>query len=199
MKKIESLNKSFDFPSDMNSANIITLTRFILTPVIAVLILYNKLVPAAVIFFIAGSSDLLDGIVARTKKQASEFGQRFEAIADIVLYYAVIVALAASGNLPQWVILVAGILAFFIGVIIYAISKTEKRLYIPHRTSIKVAAVVLFFTTFLYILNFEYKMWLVYLTFLVGIWPIIDYILIISSKYKIEEKSVIEKFFKKKH
>ena len=182
----------------MNLANIITLARFILTPVIAVLILYNKTVPAAVIFFIAGSSDLLDGIVARTKKQASEFGQRFEAIADIVLYYAVIVALAAAGQLPQWIILVAGILAFFIGIVIYAISKTEKRLYIPHRTSIKVAAVVLFFTTFAYILNFEYKMWLVYLTFIVGICPIIDYTFSIKSKYQIEKKSVIEKFFKKK-
>lgn len=182
----------------MNLANYLTIIRFFLAPIVALLIFIEQPVAAAIIFFIAGLTDALDGIAARFQKKSSEFGQKFEALGDFFLYAAVIFPLAITRQIPDWLVIFAIFIFIFIALVIVIISKTENKFYIPHRTSIKIAAVFLFLTTFAYLLDFSFKTELVYLTLIVGIWPAVDYLIIIHSKTKIEAKSFLESIFKKK-
>ena len=72
----------------MNTANKITLVRVILIPVFVVICYlsfpYSRWV-ALVIFILASFSDFLDGYIARTYNQITDFGKFLDPIADKLL------------------------------------------------------------------------------------------------------------------
>jgi cardiolipin synthase len=86
----------------MSAANILTLLRLILAPVVVFLFFSEKYGAAFVLFCIAGATDLIDGTVARLLKQSSESGALLDPIADKVLLQSVFWSLWFKGTLPLW-------------------------------------------------------------------------------------------------
>jgi len=117
----------------MNLPNKLTLSRIILVPVFMLLIIpipewivnsnflafahsqlenvnffiknYGNYM-AAVLFFIAASTDGLDGYIARKRKQVTNFGKFWTHIADKLLVTAALVALVERGDLSSWAAIV---------------------------------------------------------------------------------------------
>jgi CDP-diacylglycerol--glycerol-3-phosphate 3-phosphatidyltransferase len=99
--------------------NILTLTRIVLAPVIALLPFiegYWPKVIAFVAFLAAAASDIADGYLARSRKQISEIGILLDPIADKLLLIATLVpifwltrhpailyGIPWWGSLPLWV------------------------------------------------------------------------------------------------
>ncbi len=86
----------------MTIPNIITLLRFLMVPAVVYALLVGEMLPAFVIFVIAGLSDGVDGFIARHFDQQSELGAYLDPVADKLLLVTVFIMLAILGYLPQW-------------------------------------------------------------------------------------------------
>lgn len=98
----------------MNIANLVTISRVLLVPVI-VLVYYSTLpfsqLIAAVLFAIASITDWLDGYLARKLNQSSAFGAFLDPVADKLLVVMALVLLTANYPSPWFVIPTAIIIA----------------------------------------------------------------------------------------
>ena len=94
--------------SQLNLANIITISRILLIPVFLVLLLGGLPEPygdiaAAAVFILAAATDKLDGYVARRSKQITTLGQFLDPLADKLLIAAALIALVSQGRIAAWV------------------------------------------------------------------------------------------------
>ncbi|NCC23849.1 MAG: CDP-diacylglycerol--glycerol-3-phosphate 3-phosphatidyltransferase [Deltaproteobacteria bacterium] len=88
-----------------NLANILTLGRIFLVPVIVLLLAYpgRMTCMTALIFFAAASlTDLADGFVARRYNQITTLGKFLDPIADKILVSSVLISLVGLGWVPAW-------------------------------------------------------------------------------------------------
>lgn len=72
------------------------------------------------IFFVLGLSDIVDGNLARSRKQITEFGKFLDPIADKVLVGTAMVGLSLLDRLPWWITSV--ILVREVGITIFRIA-----------------------------------------------------------------------------
>ncbi len=86
----------------MNLANKITIARIILAPLFMIFLLmsipFGEFV-AFGLFIIASATDALDGYIARSRKQVTNFGKFLDPLADKMLIAAALIALVGLGNL----------------------------------------------------------------------------------------------------
>jgi CDP-diacylglycerol--glycerol-3-phosphate 3-phosphatidyltransferase len=97
----------------MNLPNALTLGRIFLVPLLVVVLLtkfegrlifgVRKELVGAAIFGIAALSDVLDGYLARRRKQITTFGQLMDPLADKLLITAALVSLVQMDLVPAWV------------------------------------------------------------------------------------------------
>jgi cardiolipin synthase len=85
-----------------NAANLLTLSRLILAPFAIREILLRHPRNAFFLVFLAGWTDLFDGLVARATHSNSEFGQLLDPLADKVLLSGVFLGLTWIGTVPMW-------------------------------------------------------------------------------------------------
>ena len=91
-------------------ANIITGIRIVLS---AALLFCPALSPMFYVLYIAaGFSDMTDGAVARKTGTISEFGSRFDTIADIVFVAVCLIKLLPVLHVPVWIYIWIAIIAF---------------------------------------------------------------------------------------
>jgi cardiolipin synthase (CMP-forming) len=87
-------------------ANQLTILRMGLAPLLVVLVLLGEHVWALVVFVVAGSTDLLDGLIARRGGQQTTLGAVLDPVADKLLLSAAFIALTWSPgllvSLPAW-------------------------------------------------------------------------------------------------
>lgn len=83
-------------------ANRLTILRILMTPVITVLLLYRQMGAALALFLLAGATDGLDGLVARSWKQKTTLGMVLDPIADKLLVTSIVVTLTILKELPRW-------------------------------------------------------------------------------------------------
>ncbi len=100
----------------MTFANLLTLLRIILIPVFVSFLFYQQFGYALATFVVAGLSDGIDGMVARTFNQSSELGKILDPIADKLLMTTAFIALslpfiARGENLPVPFWLTASVIA----------------------------------------------------------------------------------------
>lgn len=89
--------------------NALTGLRLLLAPVFLWLYVVGRVQEALVVFAVAAGTDLLDGLAARLLSQHSRLGEILDPIADKLLTFCALVALAAAGRLPAWLpLLVVG-------------------------------------------------------------------------------------------
>ena len=98
----------FEAPTLRHVPNALTLLRFLLIPVLVVLIAQRGYDAAVVVFFISALSDFADGVIARHWNARTRFGAIADPLADKLTMLAVTLMLAVQGLLPIW--LVAAIL-----------------------------------------------------------------------------------------
>jgi len=97
----------------MNLANKLTIFRIILVPIMIIvpfLGIQGELlgIPISsivldIIFIIASITDKLDGYIARSRNQITNFGKFLDPIADKVLVVAAMILLVEMGRLPAWI------------------------------------------------------------------------------------------------
>jgi len=93
----------------MTLANKITLIRIGLIPFFVIFMMlpipYSHWV-AAIIFIIASVTDGVDGYIARTRNQITNFGKFLDPLADKLLISAALVMLVAVGKVAPWIVIV---------------------------------------------------------------------------------------------
>ena len=90
----------------MNLANKLTLIRIVLVPIFLVFIA-SKDIPygstiATVIFILASITDKLDGYIARSRNQITNFGKFMDPLADKLLVTAALISLVELHIVPAW-------------------------------------------------------------------------------------------------
>ena len=93
--------------ADLTIANMITILRFLLVPVVVLALLQSRMDWALAGFLIAGISDGVDGFVARQFDQRSELGAYLDPMADKILLVSVFVVLGYMEELPLWLVVAA--------------------------------------------------------------------------------------------
>jgi len=93
----------------MNLPNSLSLTRIFLVPLLVVILLTklqgNEILCAAV-FLLAALTDLLDGYLARRRRQITPLGQLLDPIADKLLIAAAFISLVEIHKAPAWMVVV---------------------------------------------------------------------------------------------
>ena len=99
----------------MNLPNYLTLTRIFIVPLLVVVLLtpfseswfgIERYSLAIAIFLIASFTDILDGHLARKRKQVSKFGALLDPIADKLLVSAALIVLVEKQLAPAWSVVI---------------------------------------------------------------------------------------------
>ena len=93
--------------------NHLTIFRFLATPVVALFLFYGHYVLGFWSFLIAAFSDALDGSMARTRNQITEWGKVYDPLADKILIASMIFVIVLK-TLGFWVSLVIIVLEIVI-------------------------------------------------------------------------------------
>ena len=93
--------------SMLTAANQLTLTRVLLTPAFVILIVYGYMGWALIVFGVAGLTDLLDGLIARTFGPRTDLGAWLDPMADKLLLVTTFVVLTLpqiqlTNHVPLW-------------------------------------------------------------------------------------------------
>ena len=121
----------------MNLANKLTIFRIILVPIILIIQLFNISgdlwgIPLTyliidIICIIASLTDKLDGYIARSRNQITNFGKFLDPIADKILVIVAMLILVEAGRLPAWIPSIVVIREFVVsGYRLVAVEKKGK-------------------------------------------------------------------------
>ena len=89
-----------------NLPNILTIIRILLLPFFATTLMYGDYQYALVIFLAASITDVLDGLVARIKKQITIFGSILDPVADKFLLITSFIIMSVYGWIPKWLTII---------------------------------------------------------------------------------------------
>jgi len=126
----------------MTLANVITLSRLALIPLIVLMLAWRLPWVSFGLLLLFFLGDLLDGHLARSRNEITDLGKFLDPLADKLLGFSLIVWFSASGQLSWWAVglLFLPNVALFLGSLVL-FSKGKKT--IPARWSGKLAASVL--------------------------------------------------------
>jgi cardiolipin synthase len=82
--------------------NALTALRILLAPVFLWLYASGDVRRALPVFAVAAGTDLIDGLAARVLHQHSRLGEILDPVADKLLAFCALVALAWAGRVPAW-------------------------------------------------------------------------------------------------
>ncbi len=93
-------------------ANQLTILRMIFAPCVVVLLIYGHPAMALLMFFLAGVTDALDGLLARALEQKTQLGSFLDPVADKLLLTSVFVTLTFPSlrvvlHIPAWLTILA--------------------------------------------------------------------------------------------
>ena len=145
----------------LTPANVVTMIRICLVPVFVVALISPwpdamglaflnpwKAWIAAIIFVVISCTDWLDGYLARSRGEVTDFGKFMDPLADKVLVVAALLVLIELGALPSWPVLIIVAREFIVsGVRMVAASKGEviaASWYGKFKTVFQMIAIVLF-------------------------------------------------------
>jgi len=86
--------------------NLLTIVRFLLIPLILILIFQDRYIEAFIILTISGITDILDGYIARKFNFVSDFGKLMDPLADKLTQISILVFLCIKNIIPTWMIVI---------------------------------------------------------------------------------------------
>lgn len=101
----------------MNIANLLTVSRILLSPVFMVLIIFENFyvrLAATFVFIIAALTDLADGYVARRYGMNSGFGRFMDPLADKILVSTAFLSFVTMGYARGWMVMIIIVREFLI-------------------------------------------------------------------------------------
>ena len=123
-------------------ANVITGLRILVSVAFLFCPVFSRIF--YVMYLIAGLSDMADGIIARKTNSVSEFGSRFDGVADFIFVVVCLMKILPVMDIPIW-LYVWTALIFFVKIInIISGVARQKRFVAVHSTMNKVTGVLLF-------------------------------------------------------
>ena len=126
----------------MNLANVITGIRILCS--IALLAVAPFSISFYVLYLTAGFSDMIDGTVARKTGKVSEFGSKFDSIADIIFVAVCLIKLIPVLDIETWLYIWIAIIAVIKGINILYELKKHKRVVFVHSILNKVTGILAF-------------------------------------------------------
>lgn len=168
-----------------NVPNALTLLRLFLVPV---MLLCFFLIPgrdhlvAMIIFFVASLTDMLDGIIARSTHQITQYGIVLDPLADKLLKISTLVAFAIDGILPIW--LVSSLIFLDLGMIITGACLFRRKITIPSNIFGKIGTFIMTVGLLMCFFNGSLNPWNLYVLYLGLIIIIISLIVYIVLNYK---------------
>jgi cardiolipin synthase len=84
--------------------NALTLLRFLLIPVLVVLLVQRRYDAAFALFFVSALSDLADGVIARHWNARIRFGEIADPVVDKLTMLTVTLMLAVQELIPLWLV-----------------------------------------------------------------------------------------------
>ena len=123
-------------------ANIITIVRILCS--IAILFCPVFSVAFYALYITAGVSDMIDGWVARKTNTVSAFGAKLDTVADFVFVVVCLVKLLPIMDIPTWLYLWIGVIAFIKIINIVSGYVVQKQFVAIHSVMNKVTGVLLF-------------------------------------------------------
>jgi cardiolipin synthase len=116
----------------LTTPNLVTLLRLLLAPFVAADILEGYYRRAIGLFFFAGLTDLIDGLLARRMDESSRTGAYLDPIADKILLSVIYVALGLAQAIPWWMVAVVfGRDVLILGMAAYGLMFTSIRKFPP--------------------------------------------------------------------
>lgn len=112
-----------------NLPNILTLARILLLPFFAVTIIYREFEIALLVFVLASVTDLLDGLIARIKRQVTYFGRILDPVADKFFLITSFVLMSAYGFAPKWLTIIViskDVIVLTGSIILYFVTQSLK-------------------------------------------------------------------------
>lgn len=98
-----------DIKRIFNIANILTFARIILSIILIFFSPYT--LPFMILYLVAGSTDMIDGFVARRLNLVSSFGSILDTLADFIFFVISCVKILPLIYLPLWLMIVIFIVA----------------------------------------------------------------------------------------
>lgn len=157
--------------------NIVTLVRFLLTPIIFFLIIKNEINLAVVIFMVATLLDKLDGYLARKLKQETHHGATFDAFTDTVLIFSVLMAMYIKSHISTNLFMFLLAPKIITGLFLLSLHKAA---YIPTIFS-RLSSVSLYIITIVILLDFH-KTVLLILISLLYLFSLIHWVKLIKTR-----------------
>ncbi len=169
----------------MTWANRITLLRILLIPVFVVLFLEQKDDPflkklTLAVYSLAIFTDILDGLVARIRKERTPLGSFLDPLADKLLSTTTFILLTYRGDIELWVFVVVFsrdliiVLGWTIVYILTSSSKIEPRASGKITTLIQMASCI----ALLFPVPMPIATWLVRAMIVATVFSAVDYILV---------------------
>ncbi|MEE1281653.1 MAG: CDP-alcohol phosphatidyltransferase family protein [Acutalibacteraceae bacterium] len=137
-------------------ANIITGLRILCSILMMLFSVFS--VQFFIIYLLCGISDMVDGAIARKTNSISEFGARFDTVADFVFLAVAFIKLLPIINIPNWMLIWIIVIAIIkIGNIILNFIYTKKLICL-HTIMNKTTGILLFLLPFtLHFVDLKYS------------------------------------------
>ena len=123
-------------------ANVITGLRILVSAVLLFCPVFSPIF--YVLYLIAGLSDMVDGIIARKTNSVSEFGSRFDSIADFVFVAVCLIKILPVMDIPIWLYVWTAVI-FFVKIINIISGYVMQKKYVAVHTTMNKATGVLLF------------------------------------------------------
>ena len=123
-------------------ANAITIFRMAASIVLLFCPVFSPIFYA--LYLIAGLSDMVDGIIARKTNSVSEFGSRFDSIADFVFVAVCLIKILPVMDIPIWLYVWTAVI-FFVKIINIISGYVMQKKYVAVHTTMNKATGVLLF------------------------------------------------------
>ena len=123
-------------------ANAITIFRMAASIVLLFCPVFSPILYA--LYLIAGLSDMVDGIIARKTNSVSEFGSKFDSIADFIFVAVCLIKILPVMDIPIWLYVWTAVIALIKIINIISGYVMQKRYAALHTTMKKVTGMLLF-------------------------------------------------------
>lgn len=140
----------------MNIPNFLTVVRFLIIPVFAYNLYDNRYKTAAILFTIAGLTDILDGYIARKCNKVTSWGKIADPVADKLMQITALVLLTLKHGKYLPILIIVAIKEICMGLGSLFIYKKEN-FVVQANWYGKMATVIFYFAIIMIIFNVKYN------------------------------------------